>query len=45
MMVDKDKKPKWDPKELSNVVDAELESILDPMPKELELGWREQLLI
>lgn len=45
MMVDKDKKPKWDPRDLSNIVDAELESILDPMPKELELGWREQLLI
>lgn len=45
MMVDKDKKPKWDPKDLSKVTDEKLQSILDPMPKELELGWREQLLI
>ncbi|KAA6425859.1 hypothetical protein WJX79_009043 [Trebouxia sp. C0005] len=45
MMVDKDKSPKWDPKDLSQVSDEDLESILDAMPKELELGWKEQLLI
>ena len=45
MMVDKDKSPKWDPKDLSQVSDEDLDSILDAMPKELELGWKEQLLI
>ena len=45
MMVDKDKSPKWDPKDLSKVTDEELEDILDPMPTELQLGWEEQLLI
>lgn len=41
MMVDKDKSPK----DLSQVSDEDLDSILDAMPKELELGWKEQLLI
>ena len=45
MMVDKDKSPKWDPKDLSQVSDEDLESILGAMPEELELGWKEQLLI
>ena len=45
MMVDKDKNTKWDPKDLSKVTDDALNSILDPMPKELELAWKEQLLI
>ena len=45
MMVDKDKTPKWDPKDLSAVSDEELNSILEPMPEELELAWKEQVLL
>ena len=45
MMVDKDKSPKWDPKDLSAVSDEELNSILEPMPEELELAWKEQVLL
>ncbi|KAL3158196.1 hypothetical protein ABBQ38_010452 [Trebouxia sp. C0009 RCD-2024] len=45
MMVDKDKSPKWDPKDLIAVSDEELNSILDPMPADLELAWKEQVLL
>lgn len=45
MMVDKDKSPKWDPNDLAAVSDEELNSILEPMPQELELAWKEQVLL
>ena len=44
MMVDKDKQPKWDPAELSQVDPAAVKSILDPLPKDLELAWKQQLI-
>ena len=45
MMVDKDKSPKWDPNDLSEISDEELTSVLEPMPKDLELAWKEQVLL
>lgn len=45
MMLDKDKSPKWDPRDLVAVTDEELESIVDPMPADLELAWKEQVLL
>lgn len=45
MMVDKDKSPKWDPQDLTAVSDEELNSILAPMPQDLELAWKEQVLL
>ena len=45
MMVDKDKNPKWSPKELSEVADEDLDKILEPMLQDLELAWKEQVLL
>lgn len=44
MMVDKDKSPKWEPAELSQVDSAAVKSIVDPLPTELQLAWKEQLI-
>lgn len=44
MMVDKDKAPKWQPEELSQVDATAVKSILDPLPEDLQLAWKEQLI-
>lgn len=44
MMVDKDKKPKWNPAELSQVSADVVKAIVEPLPKDLQLAWKEQLM-
>lgn len=38
MMVDKDKSPKWEPAELSQVDPAAVTGILEPLPTDLQLA-------